>query len=144
MAFIDHFTHLYEIVRHQLSYMQLYNTQHVTVARRDRTSSVPKSVLRLIVDKGQGLWSDKWFNQSINIWELRDQMQSAWTTMILVHSSTALGDAQDTMVFSHEYTQKLCYIICSKCPWWDLIAGPSTPIESRKQHALDRSATIPG
>ena len=29
MAFIDHCTHLYEIVRHQLSYMQLYNTQHI-------------------------------------------------------------------------------------------------------------------
>ena len=28
MAFIDHYTHLYEIVRHQISYMQLYNTQH--------------------------------------------------------------------------------------------------------------------
>ena len=28
VAFIDHNTHLYEIVRHQLSYMQLYNTQH--------------------------------------------------------------------------------------------------------------------
>ena len=28
MAFIDHYTHLYKIVRHQLSYMQLYNTQH--------------------------------------------------------------------------------------------------------------------
>ena len=27
MVFIDHFTHLYEIERHQLSYMQLYNTQ---------------------------------------------------------------------------------------------------------------------
>ena len=26
--FIDHYTHLNEIVRHQLSYMQLYNTQH--------------------------------------------------------------------------------------------------------------------
>ena len=24
MAFIDHYTHLYQIVRHQLSYMQLY------------------------------------------------------------------------------------------------------------------------
>ena len=28
MAFIDNYTHLYEIVRHQLSYMQLYNTEH--------------------------------------------------------------------------------------------------------------------
>ena len=28
VAFIDHFTHLYEIAMHQLSYMQLYNTQH--------------------------------------------------------------------------------------------------------------------
>ena len=30
VAFIDHFTHLYKIVRHQLSYMQLNNTQHNT------------------------------------------------------------------------------------------------------------------
>ena len=36
------------------------------------------------------------------IWELRDQMPSAWTTMILVQSSTALGDTQDTVVISHE------------------------------------------
>ena len=28
VAFIDHYTHLNEIVRHQLSYMQLYSTQH--------------------------------------------------------------------------------------------------------------------
>ena len=28
VAFIDHYTHVYEIVSHQLSYMQLYNTQH--------------------------------------------------------------------------------------------------------------------
>ena len=28
VAFIDNYTHLYEIVKHQLSYMQLYNTQH--------------------------------------------------------------------------------------------------------------------
>ena len=28
VAFIVHYTHLYEIVRHQLSHMQLYNTQH--------------------------------------------------------------------------------------------------------------------
>ena len=28
VAFIDHYTHLYEIVRHQLSYLQLYNIQH--------------------------------------------------------------------------------------------------------------------
>ena len=28
MAFFDHYTHLYKILRHQLSYMQLYNTQH--------------------------------------------------------------------------------------------------------------------
>ena len=28
VASIDHFTLLYEIVRHQLRYMQLYNTQH--------------------------------------------------------------------------------------------------------------------
>ena len=28
VAFIDHYTHLYKIVRHQLSYMQLYNIQH--------------------------------------------------------------------------------------------------------------------
>ena len=28
MAFKDHYTHLYEIVKHQLCFMQLYNTQH--------------------------------------------------------------------------------------------------------------------
>ena len=29
VSFIDHYTHfIYKIVRHQLSYMQLYNTQH--------------------------------------------------------------------------------------------------------------------
>ena len=28
VAFIDHYKHLYEIVRHKLSYMQFYNTQH--------------------------------------------------------------------------------------------------------------------
>ena len=28
VAFIDHYTHLYGIVRHQFSYMQLYKTQH--------------------------------------------------------------------------------------------------------------------
>ena len=60
VAFIDHNIHLYEIVWHQLSYMQLY------------------------------------------IWELRDQMPSAWTTMILVQSSTAFGDTQDTMIANHE------------------------------------------
>ena len=28
MAFIDLYTHIYEVGKHQLSYMQLYNTQH--------------------------------------------------------------------------------------------------------------------
>ena len=28
VAFIDHYTHLYKILRHLLSYLQLYNTQH--------------------------------------------------------------------------------------------------------------------
>ena len=31
MAFIGHHTHLYEILRHHPSYMQLYNTQHAYI-----------------------------------------------------------------------------------------------------------------
>ena len=50
---------------------------------------------------------------SLYIWELRDQMPSAWTAMILVHSSTALGDAKGTMVFSHEQAQTIWCIFCS-------------------------------
>ena len=34
VAFIDHYTHWYEIVRHQFSYMQLYNTQLITTYGR--------------------------------------------------------------------------------------------------------------
>ena len=34
MAFIDHYTHLNGIVRDQLSYMQLYNTQHIQPSMR--------------------------------------------------------------------------------------------------------------
>ena len=44
----------------------------------------------------------RFHTKETNIWELRDQMPSAWTTMILVQSSTALGDTQDTVVISHE------------------------------------------
>ena len=69
-------------------------------------------------------------------------MLSAWTTMILVQSSTVLGDTQDTVSANHEikYQTDLFFVRTT-------LAGLRTRIAHSKQFraiALDRSAAMTG
>ena len=61
-------------------------------------------------------------------------MPSAWTTLILVQSSTALGDTQDTVIANHESNTFI--FLCSPSLGFELGTSP------RDLPNLDQNVTI--
>ena len=59
MDFIDHLYTLYEIVRHQLSYMKLYNTQHAFIGH-DTTINMGYTYKAISLDPEWGFEPTLW------------------------------------------------------------------------------------
>ena len=112
MAFVDHFTHLYEIARHQLSYMELYNTQHAYI---DRVRLKYILLVKFII----------YLKKSLHYYD-----KSSPVIVLIGHRVTELQSYRVTKLQTPKGTQfvpdfnKLPYSLCSQEDYYVIFIGP--------------------